>query len=200
MPAELVACLTSLIEAFKAMSAEETAELLTYIPAPAEQPDPEVMAMAAKLAKGEGFEDLAKAKFTATTKAKLDTLHKVAVDAVNALAEVWAENPDAEVDADTGKFAPAGDLQKMATLETDLTKAADDLTKAQSTIDTLTKRIQELEALPAPPKGVINANVTVSKSDDAADADLLKQAEAIDKLPPEEQARLLIKAAHQARR
>ena len=200
VPAELVACLTSLIEAFKAMSAEETAELLTYIPAPAEQPDPEVMAMAAKLAKGEGFEDLAKAKFTATTKAKLDTLHKVAVDAVNALAEVWAENPDAEVDADTGKFAPAGDLQKMATLETDLAKAADDLTKAQSTIDTLTKRIQELEALPAPPKGVINANVTVSKSDDAADADLLKQAEAIDKLPPEEQARLLIKAAHQARR
>jgi len=199
VPAELVACLTSLIEAFKAMSAEETSELLTYIPAPADQPDPEIMAMAAKLAKGEGFEDLLKAKFTAVDKTKLETLHKVAVDAVNALAEVWAENPDAEVTG-SEKGAAAGDLQKMATLETDLAKAADDLTKAHSTIDTLTKRIQELEALPAPPKGVINANVTVSKSDDAADADLLKQAEAIDKLPPEEQARLLIKAAHQARR
>jgi len=199
VPAELVACLTSLIEAFKAMTTEETSELLTYIPAPADQPDPEIMAMAAKLAKGEGFEDLLKAKFTAVDKTKLETLHKVAVDAVNALAEVWAENPDAEVTG-SEKGAAAGDLQKMATLETDLAKAADDLTKAHSTIDTLTKRIQELEALPAPPKGVINANVTVSKSDDAADADLLKQAEAIDKLPPEEQARLLIKAAHQARR
>ena len=200
VPGELKSCLMDLISAFQAMTAEETAELLTYIPSPEPAPDPEVMAMAAKLAKGEGFEDLAKAKFTATTKAKLNTLHKVALDAVNALAEVWAETPDAEVDADTGKAAPVADIQKVATLETDLAKAADDLTKAQSTIDTLTKRIQELEALPAPPKGVINANVTVSKSDDTAEADLQKQAEAIAKLPPEEQARLLIKAAHQARR
>jgi hypothetical protein len=192
VPAALRDWLAQGAEIFQAMAKEEIDELLATLPAP---PTVEVMAMAAKLAKGEGFEDLVKAKFTAVDKTKLETLHKVAVDAVNALAEVWAEKPDAEVGADTGKAAAAGDLVKMQSLETDLAKA-------QTTIDTLTKRVAQLEAEPAAPKGVLNANSVVSKSGDVSnpesidDAELRKQAEEISKLPPEEQARLLIKATH----
>ena len=189
VPASLRDWLADGCKIFQDMAAEEIQELLATLPAP---PDAEVFAMAAKLAKGEGFEDLVKAKFTAVDKTKLETLHKVAVDAVNALAEVWAEKPDAEV---TGaeKSTPTGDLQKVQGLESELTKA-------QTTIDTLTKRVADLEAQPAPPKGVINANVVVSKNGDTTSPDspdeaaLQKQAEEIAQLPPEEQARLLIKA------
>ena len=194
VPAALRDWLAQGAEIFQAMAKEEIEELLATLPAP---PSAEVFTMAAKLAKGEGFEDLAKAKFTAVDKTKLETLHKVAVDAVNALAEVWADapaNPDAEVTG-SEKGAAAGDLVKMQGLKSDLAKA-------QTTIDTLTKRVQELEALPEPPKGVLNANVVVAKSGDVSnpesidDAELRKQAEEISKLPPEEQARLLIKAVH----
>jgi hypothetical protein len=203
VPAALRDWLAQGAEIFQAMAKEEIEELLATLPAP---PTVEVMAMAAKLAKGEVSMEiggsvnvdgtlLTKAKFTAVDKTKLETLHKVAVDAVNALAEVWAEKPDAEVGADTGKAAAAGDLVKMQSLETDLAKA-------QTTIDTLTKRVAQLEAEPAAPKGVLNANSVVSKSGDVSnpesidDAELRKQAEEISKLPPEEQARLLIKATH----
>ena len=193
VPASLRDWLAAGAKIFQDMAAEEIQELLATLPAP---PEAEVFTMAAKLVKGEGFEDLVKAKFTATTKTKLDTLHKVALDAVNALAEVWTTDAEPEVDADKG--TPAGDLQKVQGLTSDIQKA-------QDTIATLTKRVTELEAQPTVPKGVINANsIVVAKDADTSnpqsseDAALKKQAEEIAKLPPEEQTRLLIKAVHMA--
>jgi hypothetical protein len=217
VPAALRDWLAQGAEIFQAMAAEEIQELLATLPA---APTVEVMAMAAKLAKGEVTMEiggsaniagvpLAKAKFTATTKATLNAMHKVAMNAVGALADCWKDEEDTE---DAGKAAPTGDVQKvegtpaaedplakMATLETDLAKAAGDLAKAQLTIDTLTARVAELEVEPAPPKGFINSNVTVGKADDhatpEADAALQKQAEEIAAAStPEEKARLLIKA------
>ena len=199
IPAALRDWLAQGAELFQAMAKEEIEELLATLPAP---PSAETFAMAAKLAKGEGFEDLLKAKFTAVDKTKLETLHKVAVDAVNALAQVWQENQDAEVTG-SEKGAPVADLQKMAGLESDLAKAVVALSSAQASVETLTKRVADLEAQPAAPKGVINANSVVSKSGDTInpeapdEAALRKQAEEISQLPPEEQARLLIKFAHQ---
>ena len=205
VPAALRDWLTQGGEIFQAMSREEIDELLATLPAP---PTVEVMAMAAKLTKGEDLGDLAKAKFSATTKATLNAMHKAAMTAVGALADCWKDEEVEEAD----KAAQAADLQKAADLEADLqktgadlTKAADDLAKAQTTIDTLTKEVAELKAQPAAPKGVINANSVVSKSGDIAnpdstDAALQKRAEEIALLPPEEQTRLLIKAIHEAKR
>jgi hypothetical protein len=200
IPAALRDWLAEGAQIFQDMAAEEIAELLATLPA---APDAEVFAMASKLAKGEGFEDLAKAKFNSATKATLNTLHKVAMDAVGNLATCWADDKEDEEEADKG--AQTGDLQKMAGLEADLAKATSDLNAATTTIATLTKRVTDLEAQPAPPKGVINANSVVSKNGDTSnpdsseDAALQKQAEEIAKLPPEEQARLLIKMTHAAR-
>jgi len=205
VPAAMRDWLAEGAEIFQAMAAEEIAELLACLPA---APSMEVLQMAAKLSKGEGVVDLSKAKkLTSAMKASLKGAHKEASDLHKALGDCmvkmagfWADKEEEEggddKEEEADKAAKAESLQKAAGL-------TDELQKAQTTIETLTKRVQELEALPEPPKGVLNANVTVSKSGDisnpdANDAELRKQAEAIAKLPPEEQSRLLIKAIHSA--
>jgi len=115
---------------------------------------------------------------------------------MGALAECWKDDgTDDQDDAgskkdDTDKADKAEALQKAAGLE-------EDLKKAQVTIDTLTKRVQELEKLPAAPKG----SITISKGQDItpdteADEALQKKAEEISKLPADQQAKELIKAIY----
>lgn len=143
IPAQLRNWLAQGAEIFQAMAKEELDELLATLP---KGPEAEVLAMAAKLAKGELPETLVK-----------------------------AEDLQAA-------------LEKAAATQADLAKATETITAHMA-------RIAELEAQPAPPKGVITGNTVVSKSEDA-EADLQKQAESISKLTPEEQARLLIKVVH----
>jgi len=206
IPAALRDWLAQGAEIFQEMAAEEIQELLATLPQPATV---EPLAMA------DQGGDLAKAKkLTASDKAALNGAHKEASDlhkslggCLDKLAKLWAddeeEDPEDEGDGknppeddkkdEPEKAAATEDLQKMAGLTSDLAKA-------QATIADLQK---QLDAKPEPPKGVINANVAISKAQDIAtpnanDAELMKQAEAISKFPPEEQARLLIKAMHTA--
>ena len=185
---------------FQAMAAEEIAELLATLPQP---PTVEVIQMAEKLSKGAKPEDLAKAgqKFSKATKEALADLHKTLGECCTKMDGLGYKDADEE-DADG-----AEDNKKVAKVEgaapdtEALTKAADELAKANTEIETLKKRVTELEAQPEAPKGVQNANIVVGKSDDTttpplSEADLQKQAEAFMSLPPEEQSRLLIKAVH----
>lgn len=120
----------------------------------------------------------------------VETFKTFAVEEVEEFKATLPAPPSAEVLQMAEKLAKGATpetLQKVASLEADLQKA-------QTTIDTLTKRVAELEALPAPPKGV----VTVSKGQDItpnteAEEALLKRAEEIDQLPPEQRSYALLK-------
>ncbi len=120
-------------------------ELLANLPVP---PAADVLAMAEKLAKGEGLQD--------------DT---------EKLAKLDGERTEA--------------LAKVEQLQADLKKAQDEITT--------------LKAMPAPPKGV----KVVAKGQDITQPEeaeaLKKQAEEIQKLPPEQQAAALIKVIHGGR-
>lgn len=150
------------------------------------------MAMAAKAA------GLAKGgkKFSKAVVESLGDIHKMVQDCDTKLAALGYKEDDEE-DADGKEDDKVEEADKVAKAA----KQSDDLSKALSQVETLTKRVKELEAQPAPPKGVLNANSVVAKTDDHSnpdsnDAALMKQAEEIAKLPPEEQTRLLIKAIH----
>ena len=198
VPAALREWLAEGAAIFQAMAAEEIAELLATLPIP---PSVEVIQMAEKLSKGEGVDDLAKAgaKFGKAAREALADIHKAIQGCDTKMAALGYDQKqdDDEADGkedDTNKAATAEALQKAAGLE-------GDLKKAQDTIATLTKRVTELEAQPEAPKGVVNANSVVSKGDDnrnpeADDTALLKQAEALQSMTPEEQTRLLIKFAY----
>lgn len=158
VPAQLRNCLASLISTFTAMSAEETAELMTYIPAPPAPTEPEVLQLAAGL----GLE-LAKAgaKFSAATQKDLAEKHQVACDhmenlkaALGELAKCWA-GPDKVENADTAEFTKLqGEateaLAKVATLEAELAKR-------DGTIATLQAEVDKLGNLPEPARGVLLA-------------------------------------------
>ncbi len=186
---------------FQAMAAEEIAELLATLPTP---PTVEVIAMASKLSKGEVTGDLAKAgqKFSKATKEALADIHKAMGDCCTKMDALGYKQDDEE-DADGGEDNKKVTKAEGAAPDAEaLTKAAGDLAKANTEIETLKKRVTELEAQPEAPKGVQNANHVVGKSDDTSttpplsEADLQKQAAAFMSLPPEEQSRLLIKAVH----
>jgi hypothetical protein len=181
---------------FQAMAAEEIAELLATLPVP---PTMEVIQMAEKLSKGELAEDLAKVgkKFSKAVAESLGDIHKMIQDCDTKLAALGYNDDKQDDDEADGKEDDKEDADKVAKAA----KQSDDLQKALGQVETLTKRVKELEAQPAPPKGVLNANSVVAKTDDHSnpdsnDAALMKQAEEIAKLPPEEQTRLLIKAIH----
>lgn len=131
------------------------------------------------------------AKYSKTTKAAVKAMRmKVAEmsDTLKAFDDMKDDDKEEEEDKEDLHHAAASEaIQKAAGLESELVKAR--------------ARISQLEAQPAPPKGVLNANSVVAKTDDHSnpdsnDAALMKQAEEIAKLPPEEQTRLLIKAIH----
>jgi hypothetical protein len=221
VPAALRDALLQLGNVLKEYTSEEVDELLATLPA---VPSVEVIQMAVKLTKAElvlepdtwtpeGVEEFKKAwvdglakagaKFSAATMSTLNEKHQAALEAhdalgkaMGALAECWKDDgTDDQDDAgskkdDTDKADKAEALQKAAGLE-------EDLKKAQVTIDTLTKRVQELEKLPAAPKG----SITISKGQDItpdteADEALQKKAEEISKLPADQQAKELIKAIY----
>jgi len=194
---------------FQAMAAEEIAELLATLPA---APTVEVVAMAEKLAKGETAEDLAKAgaRFSKTVKATLAEVHKALKECDGKMATLKYE--DAAEEEDQEKAAAAESLQKLAGELEEVKKAAskvlaenEGLSSRVGTLTTekadLAKRITELEAQPAPPKGALKV---ISKGDDLggpeAEDTLKKQAEEIDRLPPHEQAVALVKAVHNSHR
>lgn len=157
VPAKLRTCLEGLVEAFLSMTQEETSELLASLPkTPTE---PQVMQLAAGL----GLE-LAKkgAKFSTATLEKLNSMHKAAMDAVGALADCWKDDGgsvEASHQAEMTKATADRDeaLTKVATLEADLAKA-------NTVVAELTTKVQQLENLPEPAKGLLK--VLVEKADE----------------------------------
>lgn len=187
VPAQLSAWLTQGVEIFQAMAAEEVAELLAMLPVP---PSSEVLAMAEKLAKGEGLEDLQKAKFSKTNKALLSEVHKALKECDTKMAALGYES-----DEDKGE----DDTDKIAKLDGERTEALAKVEQLQGELKKATDKITALEALPAPPKGV----KVVAKGEDITQPEeaeaLKKQAEEIKKLSPEQQAAALIKVIHGGR-
>jgi hypothetical protein len=141
-PAEQVAALAAVVENLKRFIASEIMEDNSGTSSP----------MA--LAEASGDLEKAGAKFSAASKEKLGEAHKAATDAHEALGKALGSMPDC------WKADTPGDLEKGVVL-------AEELQKANTTIETLQKRVTELEALPEPPKGVLSgAAVSVSKADD----------------------------------
>lgn len=199
VPAQLRDWLSQGAAIFQAMAKEEIEELLALLPAP---PAADVLAMAEKLAKGEGLEDLQKAKFSKTNKALLSEVHKAVKDCDTKLA---ALGYDAAEEDEDGK-GKGDEAEKLAKLDAEkgeaLAKAEqlqEELKKVQGEAEDLRKQVEDLKAQPAAPKGV----KVVTKGQDITDpeqaANLEKQAEEIKALPPEEQAQALIKFIHGGR-
>jgi len=158
VPAALRAWLAQGIQIFKDMAAEETAELLASLKSAAGEVD--VIEMAAR------GQDLAKAgaRFSKATKDALGSIHKAAKEACDHLDKLGYANDDESGDEeDKEKGASADDLAKVAG-ELDVVKA--DLSKVAAERDELAKRVQELEAQPAPGKALLKA---VAKGQDLAD-------------------------------
>jgi phage head maturation protease len=173
IPAQLRAWFATGAQIFKDMAAEETAELLAQLKAQAGEVD--VIEMAAK-----GI-DIAKAgkRFSKATKETLGAIHKAAQDACDHLGKLGYDNDDDEEDKieDADK---TGDLAKVSAAHDDLLKAigtagcpegaiAADFVKAMATErDELQKRVNELEAKPAPGKALLKA---ISKGSDVVSGD-----------------------------
>lgn len=177
IPAQLRAWFATGIQIFKDMAAEETAELLAQIKAQAG--DVDVIEMAAR-----GI-DLAKAgkRFSKSTKEALGNIHKAAQEAcdhLNKLGYADAEEEEEQEKDNADKSAKGDDLKKVSAAHDDLLKAcaavgckegevAADFVKALAVQrDTLTKRVAELEAKPAPGKALLKA---IAKSADAGTVD-----------------------------
>lgn len=153
VPEQLRKVAETLSEILIAMTKEECAELMANIAPPeamALSPDADMVAFAAC------FTDLAKAdlvakagaKFSASTKDVLGKAHGAMKEACSHLDSTGY----------AGKADAANDLAKAA--------LSDDLAKMTGERDTLAKRVKELEALPAPTKGVLKV---VEKSQDVID-------------------------------
>lgn len=174
IPAQLRAWFATGIQIFKDMAAEETAELLAQIKAQAG--DVDVIEMAAR-----GI-DLAKAgkRFSKSTKEALGNIHKAAQEACDHLNKLGYADAEEEEEKDADKAAKGDDLKKVSAAHDDLLKAcaavgckegeiAADFVKALAVQrDTLTKRVAELEAMPAPGKALLKA---IAKSADVGTVD-----------------------------
>ena len=196
VPAALRDAAMQVGEALKQMVPEEVAELLATLPAP---PAAEVLQMAEKLAKGELPEGLEKAgaKFSKAAREVLAEVHQCVKDCDSKLASLGYDQSE-ETDDQQG-------AEKMAKLDAEKTEALSkvatleaDLQKAQAEAVDLRKQLDAEKAKPGAPKG----SITVSKSQDtipqneSEEEEIKKQAEAIAKLPPAEQALALIKFVH----
>jgi len=188
VPAQLRTWFAQGIEIFKAMAAEETAELLASLKTSAGEID--VIEMAAR------GSDIAKAgaKFSKDAKDKLAKAHQAIKAASYHLASTGYDQDGA--DSDTGKAAGADDLAKVAG-ELDLAKS--DLVKVAGERDALQKRVKELEAMPAPGKALLKA---VGKAADVGDtlsgdsAVVNKVAPVVDARGEENEVASLIKMVH----
>lgn len=159
VPAQLRAWLEQGVEIFKAMAAEELAEMLADLKEQAGEI--EIVQLAAK----GGDISKAGAKFATSTKEALGDIHK----GMLALCDKMDGLGYKDADGDTDKAATGDDLKKVAG-ELDLAKAeinklSDSLAKSQA-------RVTELEAMPAPGKALLKA---ISKGEDIDPAATARQ-------------------------
>ena len=96
-------------------------------------------------------------KFSAQTKDKLSKAHQAVKDASDHIA---ATGYEANEEDDTGKAVQSDDIQKISS---DLDIAKSDLAKVAQERDTLQKRVEELEKMPAPGKALLKS---IAKSED----------------------------------
>lgn len=155
LPAQLRAWLAAGATILGAMVAEEAQELVESVTPPADT----------AAAAGETTVAITVTTTETTEAAAADTTVTLAAAAPTGdVAKVTPQGAPA-----TG--APAKGAQPAATAAPDLAKLASDLTAALGTVEALTKRVAELEAAPAPAKGVVNAvGRVVAKADDGAAA------------------------------
>jgi len=204
IPAQLRAWFATGIQIFKDMAAEETAELLAQLKAQAG--DVDVIEMAAR-----GI-DLAKAgkRFSKSTKEALGAIHKAAQEAcdhLNKLGYADADEDD-EKDDDADKAAKGDDLKKVSAAHDDLLKAcaavgckegeiAADFVKALAVQrDTLTKRVAELEAMPAPGKALLKAIAKAADSGETVNDNATKVDPVTDHKGEVNEVATLIKSIH----
>lgn len=165
------------------MAAEEVAEMMSELQSLAQQSAGPDLVLADKTG------DLAKAgaKFSAAAREKLAKAHQAIREAGDHLASTGYDK-DCD-DEDGSKADAAADLAKVAG-ELDLAKA--EAVKIAAERDALQKRVQELEALPAPGKAFLRA---VAKGEDtgAEDEPASKVAPVIDHRGDINEAATLIK-------
>lgn len=167
LPEALRGWLSAGAEILKAMAEEEINELLASL-------SPAVESMKAAKA-----DDIAKAgaKFSKATKGALAAIHKAAKDACEHLEKLGYEAAE-EAEDDADKVAKAAGEIKGAYEEiskaaqaagmTDGDVPANFISKLAAERDTLTKRVAELEAMPAPGKALLKA---IAKSADVGTVD-----------------------------
>lgn len=184
VPAQLREWLAQGVEIFKTMAAEELDEMMANLKEQSGELAVDVVQMADK------GSDLQKkgAAFSASTKDKLKKAHDAIKTASDHMDSLGYASDD---DGDEGKKAEGNDdLAKVAEL-------TDKLTKLESENADLTKRVAELEAMPAPTKGALKV---VGKGEDASDLDKAeaeaKEAEITKGMTPEELALYEIKKVY----
>lgn len=179
IPQQLRDWLAQGIEIFKAMSEEETTELMADLQAMI----PETDTAMNTIEQNDKTGDLAKAgaKFSKDAKAKLAKAHQAVKDANDHLSAIGYEGNDSDED-DTGKAGQADDLSKVVG-ELDLVKG--ELSKVTTEKEALEKRLKEIEAQPAPGKALLKAidktadqgGNDLSKSSKNSEADLVKNSQ-----------------------
>lgn len=207
IPAQLRAWFATGIQIFKDMAAEETAELLAQLKAQAG--DVDVIEMAAR-----GI-DLAKAgkRFSKSTKEALGAIHKAAQEACDHLNKLgYADAEEDEENDDADKAAKGDDLAKAAGEIKDaydaISKAAQAagmtdgdvpanfLSKLAAERDTLTKRVAELEAMPAPGKALLKAIAKAADSGETVNDNATKVDPVTDHKGDVNEVATLIKSIH----
>jgi len=183
IPAQLREWIATGLGIFQAMAAEECAEMIASMKAQAGELG--TIEMAAKV----GDIEKAGARYSKATKAALADVHKAIKECNDKLSAMGYEAADGD-DDDVQQSDATGDLAKVAG-ELDVAKAAlDALTNER---DTLSKRVKELEAMPAPGKALLKA---ITKGQDVQTADLPTVAPVLKSDGTEDAAATLIKAAH----
>jgi phage head maturation protease len=174
----------------QSMVAEEIVEMITGLQAMVPTPEPAPMQMS------EGTGDLEKvgATLSASTKATLKVIKETIAAAMGHLEALLSVE---QLDPET-KAEDIEDLQKTITDTQELAKQAEEnLVKLGKENETLKKRITDLEAKPAPPKGVLKA---ISKDADVGVvAETKEEKAAFEAMPPEEKAAHQIKKMYQGR-
>ena len=177
VPAKMKALLADAAGLLVTMAGEESAEAVASVP------DPEPAAGAVTLAEATG--DLAKAEGGATPEVQAEPIAKAGARHSQADVNMIQSMHDTAVGL--GATCASDEADKVAKVEGDavaklageLAEVRADLAKAAGENERLTKRVTELEALPAAPKGVLRhvakgedvASATPAPSTDVTDAD-----------------------------
>lgn len=169
LPAELRTWLSMGVDIFRQMAAEETAEMLAALNAMAPQ---DVAVQVFEQAEATAGLEKAGAKFSAITKEALSNIHKAAKECCDHLDKLGYKQDD-EDDAD-GKEDDEKKAEPIADLEKAMKESEDKIQKMATENQALLKRVKELEAKPAPAKGVLMA---ISKD---AEAQIVKAEEYVD--------------------